>query len=377
MRYSSTYKNLLLSNLELEAYSPTARKVVLLNILLYVSSGILAFFSIYNIFYTYAYYIGMIDTLAILGAIYAIYDIRKYGDIKRASLIATADIFILMSVLVYLVEGKDFTLIWTIFLPIFAIFINGSKKGLLITIMFYIIVFSIAYSGLDIWQDGTWNNASFARLIMASLGLTLITYFFEHSLEHAYSTLQEKQDLEENYIKTLEKCSITDPLTGLYNRRHLAVQFKEKLIKAKQNGSYFALVLLDIDKFKEYNDSYGHMLGDEALVKVAKALQESMRREADSTFRVGGEEFCAIFMADEHSKIVTSIENIKSKIMNLDIKHLNSPFGMITASFGVCIVNEFDNVNLDKMYKIADDYLYEAKENGRNCVIGSEKISAL
>ena len=377
MKQSALYKNLLLSNLELEAYDPKTRKIVLLNILLYVSSSLLAFFTVYNFFYSQAYYIGIIDFVAFLGATYAIYDIRVNADIKRASLVATTDVFLLMCALVFFVQGKDFTLIWTVFLPLFAIFINGSRVGVLVTIFFYAIIFTMAYHGIGVWEDGVWNSASFARLIAASLGLTLITYFFEQSLENAYSTLQEKQELEKEYIKNLEVCSITDPLTGLYNRRYLDVQFKQKFKKAKENSSYFILFILDLDKFKEYNDTYGHLAGDDALQSVAKVLQSTMQREADSTFRVGGEEFCTLFIANEHEKVIKSIENVKESIFNLSITHSKSQYSVLTASIGVCIINTYENMDLDKMYKIADDNLYVAKKECRNCIIGADKISTL
>ena len=375
MKHSALYKNLLLSNLELEVSDPTTRKIVLLNILLYVSVSLLGFFSVYNLFYSQAYYIGIIDVLAFSVAAYAIYDIRVNANIKRASLIATADVFIFMCALVYFVQGQDFTLIWTVFLPVFAIFINGSRLGIFITIFFYSIIFTMAYDGIGIWENGIWNNASYARLIAASLGLTLITYFFEQSLENAYASLQESQLQEKEYIKNLEVCSITDPLTGLFNRRHLEPQFKQKFKKAKENASYFVLFILDIDKFKEYNDTYGHSAGDDALQSVARVLQNSMKREADSTFRVGGEEFCTLFIANEHSKIIQSIQNVKESIFNLAIIHSKCEHKVITASIGVCIIDSYEEINLDKMYKVADDNLYIAKDQGRNCIVGDDKIS--
>lgn len=377
MKQSPLYKNLLLSNLDIELYSPLSRKIVLLNILLYVSSSILGFFAFYNFFVAEAYYIGFIDLLAFIGAVYSTIYIRISGNIKRASIIATVDVFLLMLALVYFVQGKDFTLIWTAFLPIFIIFINGSRDGLIITTVFYIVVFSLAYNGLGEWQDGAWNSASFSRLIAASIGLTLITYFFEQSLEDAYLILDEKRELEEKYIESLEISSITDPLTKLYNRRHLDVQFHQKFHKAKENKNYFALFILDLDKFKDFNDTYGHKAGDDALFAVAKVLQESMRREADSTFRLGGEEFCALFMADEQSKIVASVQNVRKNIKNLHIKHEKSEEKVLTASFGVCTIENFDEENLDRMYKIADDNLYLAKAQGRNMVVGENTISTL
>ena len=377
MKYSSVYKNILQSNLDLEPYDPKSRKIVLLNILLYVSSSLLCFFTVYNFLYAHDYYIAIIDLFALTGALYALVDIRRRGNIKRASFIATGDVFLLMLALVFFAKGENFTLIWTVFLPIFAIFINGSRLGFFITVFFYSMVFSLAYNGIGVWQDGAWNSASFARLIAASIGLSFITYFFEQSLENAYTSLQESRKLEKGYVENLEMCSITDPLTKLYNRRHLDAQFKQKFEKAKTNSSYYALFILDLDKFKEYNDTYGHIAGDEALQAIAKVLKSSMKREADSTFRLGGEEFCILSMADEQEKIIKTGEYIRKNIEDLNIAHEKSEHKVITASFGLCIINSFEDKSLDKMYKIADDNLYLAKEQGRNCIVGTDKISVL
>ena len=377
MKYSLAYKNILLSNLDIETYSPKARKIILLNILLYVSSFILGFFTIYNFGFSQAYIIGVIDLVAFLAALYAIYYLRVFGKVYWAAIITTLDVFFLVVALIYFVEGANFTLIWTIFLPIFAIFINGSRNGLLITILFYIVIFSLAYNGLGEWQNGAWNMPSFTRLVAASITLTLMTYFFEQSLENAYIALEEKRDIEASYIRSLEICSITDPLTSLYNRRHLDVQFRLKFAKAKQEGKFLALFILDLDKFKGYNDTYGHKAGDDALVKVAKVLQESLQREADSTFRLGGEEFCGLFMANEHNNIVETVQRLRESIKNLQIEHKLSEESVLTASFGICIINSFKEENLDKMYKIADDNLYLAKEEGRNRVVGEVYISTL
>ena len=374
MQNSTLYKNLLQSNLELDANDPISRKLVLLNILLYVSGTILAFFVFYNL-QQGAYLIAFIDFIIASSILYAGIDIRKTASIKRASLISTASVFLLMLSLVYFVQGANFTLIWTVFLPIFAIFINGSKRGLIITAIFYMAIFTIAYQGLGVWLDGAWTSASFARLIMASLGLTFITYFFEQSLENAHKALMKSHKLEEQYIKTLEQCSITDPLTTLYNRRHLAAKFKEKFAQAKEKGSYFSLTILDIDKFKEYNDTYGHQAGDEALVALSAALKESLRRESDSIFRLGGEELCILLAADEKNKLIQSLKRVKEKIAELEIEHIKSEHKILSASFGVSIIHEYQNMNFDKMYQEADINLYKAKENGRNIIVGAEIIS--
>lgn len=353
------------------------RKYVLLNILILVTSLILFVFIIVNIFLKENYTIVIVDTLGLLANIYAFYGLKKKKKLETASILVTLNAFFLLMGVTYFGEAKNFILIWVIFFPVFAIFINGCKKGFVLSIIFYAIVFFITYTNIGIWLDGAWTMASFARFVAANLGMLFITYFFERSFEAAHNELAKNREIEQNYITALEHASITDPLTQLYNRRHLDYLFHEQFEKAKAHRSYFALFVLDLDFFKGYNDTYGHIAGDDALKKVADVLKESMRREADSAFRLGGEEFAGIVMADSQEKIQKSVERVRESIETLKIEHEKSSHEYLTASIGVCIIHDFAKEDFDRMYKIADDALYKAKQEGRNCVRGSDKISTL
>jgi len=371
------FTKIFLLGLEEDSNHPTVRKTILLNILLIMSIFYLLFFALYNFFILKMYEVAVADFAAFLLLLYAYIDVARTKKIVKASIIASVSIFILLIVIVYFYEGKNFSLIWVMFLPIFIIFLNGSKKGLVITTLFYIIVFAMAYKGIGVWSDGAWNSASFLRFASANIGLTIITYFFEKSFEVAHKELKHNREVEQRYIEELEYASITDPLTQLYNRRYLDYIFDIKFEKAREHNSYFALFILDLDYFKDFNDTYGHIAGDEALQKIADVLKSSMRREADSAFRLGGEEFCGLIMANTHQKIINSIENVRQKIEELEIEHKKSPYEFLTASFGVCIIHSFEKKDLDAMYKIADDALYEAKRAGRNTIKGQNRISTL
>ncbi len=353
------------------------RKYILLNILILVSSFILFMFIFINLFFQADYQIVAIDILGMSVNMYAFYELKKNHALQRASVIATMNAFLLLLGVVYVGEAKNFVLIWVIFFPVFAIFINGCRKGLVMSLIFYVLAFYIAYEHIGIWLDGAWNMASFTRFVIANLGMLFITYFFENSFEAAHKELAKNRDIEQQYIIALEHASITDPLTQLYNRRHLDYLFHEQFAKAQEHQSYFGIFILDLDFFKDYNDTYGHIAGDEALKKVADVLKESMRREADSAFRLGGEEFAGLLMADSQEKIQKSVERVRESIEALKIEHEKSSYEYLTASIGVCIIHDFTKEDFDRMYKIADDALYKAKQEGRNCVRGSDKISTL
>lgn len=369
-----TIKSMLLANINIDEYNPLYRKTILLNLLQMAAVLGLGTFALLNIFILSQPLLGFIEFIFTFISAYAIYSIRKRKDIKVASIIASTNLFVFFIFLIYFRNGDDFTLIWTIFLPITVILVNGSKKGLLISIAFYAIVFSYAYMGIDVWQNGAWGIASFLRFFVANLILVYIVYLLEQSFERSYIVLEKIRAKEKEYVDKLQICSVTDPLTDLFNRRQLDTLFDRNFDKAEYHKSCFAFFILDLDDFKLYNDNYGHIKGDEVLQNVAKVLKKNMQREVDNVFRLGGEEFCGLLMADSADKIFKSVEKIRSDIQNLNIENIDSSHGIVTGSFGLCIIDNFKIKSFDKMYKAADEYLYKAKENGRNCVLGSTVI---
>lgn len=372
------YNRFLCSDMEIGEYSSQMRKVVLVNILLIISGTILLTFSFYNFFINENYALFLVDFIAFVVAVLIFFDLRKTFNVQRASAMTTLSIFTMMTAVVYFGKGDDFTLVWTVFFPIFAIFLNGSKKGVLITFVFYLVILYLTYQGLNLWQNGLWNKASYTRFIVASVGITTIIFFFEISFEKAHDALEKVRKKEKKYIEMLEEYSITDPLTKVYNRRFLIVQFDKLFERAKKHKSFFALYIFDIDFFKQYNDTFGHIAGDTALQKTTEVLsREVLKREVDYIFRLGGEEFCGLLLADEIEKIQAILEQARLTIEALNIQHPKNPHKVLTASFGVCVINDFEMKNFDRMYKIADEALYEAKERGRNCIIGADRISTL
>ena len=169
----------------------------------------------------------------------------------------------------------------------------------------------------------------------------------------------------------IEKNSVTDGLTDIYNRRYFDKVFPEfvQLAKRNDNLNLVCFVILDIDHFKQYNDTYGHQKGDEVLISVAKFLHNSLKRPDDKCFRLGGEEFGILFNATSKENAALFANHIKNGIEKLCIKHEhNSASPYITASFGLICQQANDITNVDKLYKQADDLMYKSKENGRNQV---------
>ena len=175
-----------------------------------------------------------------------------------------------------------------------------------------------------------------------------------------YGVIMSDVTAEEEYKLELEKLSITDPLTGIYNRRYFDTKLKEKITLAQRYGLKFSLIMFDIDHFKKINDEYGHDVGDMVLIEYSKLISEAIR-EGDIFCRVGGEEFMIIVPYTDGEKAKKIAEKLRSKVENY------KKIVPVTMSFGV---NEYiEGETSDHIYKNVDDALYKAKENGRNQVV--------
>ena len=167
--------------------------------------------------------------------------------------------------------------------------------------------------------------------------------------------------------KKVEYLSITDELTQLYNRRYFNSKVEEEISRAKRENYYISFMMLDLDYFKKYNDTYGHQAGDLALQQVSKVLKENTKRASDFAFRLGGEEFGIIFSLEDKDKSIDFANLIKNEIENLKIEHETSPVSSyITASIGLIVKKGAFVLGSHNLYKEADEALYEAKASGRN-----------
>jgi diguanylate cyclase (GGDEF)-like protein len=185
--------------------------------------------------------------------------------------------------------------------------------------------------------------------------------------------LQQKKVRELNHLlaevnEKLAALASTDGLTGLANRRAFDQYLEKEWARARRPPySPLAVIILDLDFFKQYNDHYGHVLGDECLKQVAKVLQ-SGRRVSDLTARIGGEEFSVILPATDIDGAMTVAETLRRRIEGLRVEHMRSPMGVVTASFGVAVATNDGNEKIQDVMQAADKALYGAKENGRNRV---------
>lgn len=167
--------------------------------------------------------------------------------------------------------------------------------------------------------------------------------------------------------QTVQDMALTDSLTGLGNRRKLDMALAQEVERARRQGSSLALIMLDVDYFKRFNDRYGHPAGDECLRRVAAAIQRALKRPADLAVRYGGEEFTVLLPDTNVIGAGQLAEEILQAIRGLEIQHADHPLGIVTASAGVASGTPTKDATTPAgMIKRADAFLYAAKNSGRN-----------
>jgi diguanylate cyclase (GGDEF)-like protein len=165
----------------------------------------------------------------------------------------------------------------------------------------------------------------------------------------------------------LSKLSLLDGLTGIPNRRALEDYLDREWRRAVRNGTELAVIMMDIDHFKSYNDSYGHIPGDECLRKVALALTSALERPADFVARFGGEEFLSILPETDSKGAFMIAERLRMAVDALEIRHQGSDVSeFVSISLGVCSVKPSAEMKKENLLEKADALLYHAKQEGRN-----------
>ena len=196
----------------------------------------------------------------------------------------------------------------------------------------------------------------------ASVQLATLDYFQNLTL-----AIKNPKVVEMDTFLATERSAITDGLTGLYNRPFFDASLRRELKRARRYGLAFSLVMLDLDDFKLVNDSHGHVVGDEALTRLAEVIRASVR-EIDVACRYGGEEFAVILPESTPGGALMVAERIKSEIAGynfiinaIDPVHLTVSIGIYSSQSG--------NVSEDQMVSFADEASYTAKKSGKNQVV--------
>jgi len=158
--------------------------------------------------------------------------------------------------------------------------------------------------------------------------------------------------------------AITDPKTGLFNHGYFMQRLEQEIARVMRHGAKAGIIMLDVDHFKKFNDTWGHLAGDEVLNALALTLKRAVRAE-DVASRFGGEEFCALVIECDSAKLIEVAERIRSSIESMSVKFKDIELS-VTASLGGCIVDPDIHSRAADYIEMADKALYLSKSNGRN-----------
>ena len=170
------------------------------------------------------------------------------------------------------------------------------------------------------------------------------------------------------YVEKLENLCVTDTLTGLYNRRKFDQEVDKSWRQSQRQQTPCSLLLVDVDHFKMYNDTYGHIQGDDCLIALGDILKGEAVRARDIAARIGGEEFAILLPDTPKAGAMHVAQNILARVRQANIPNEKTALGYVTLSIGVACVTPSKGDKLQRWVKWADDSLYAAKKQGRDSI---------
>ena len=225
------------------------------------------------------------------------------------------------------------------------------------------------------------NDPSLSRLIDIFIPLFTLFWFLMILMGGYIAFMTEtaaRNDFLKNKLLALEAqrlqfltdrlhhMSTTDGLTGIANRRCFERQLDTEWRRCLRNKMPLALVMIDIDRFKDFNDHYGHLSGDDCLIRLAQLMASFCKRPGDLCARYGGEEFVILLAETDENDAVTLLEQIRNSVAELNIPHEKSPYGRVTICAGIAASVPDDGRTAESLLGDADRRLYRAKAAGRN-----------
>ena len=261
-----------------------------------------------------------------------------------------------------LTGGNDgFAILWSLLLPIATMLFMEIIYGTFIGIFFEVFLIVLFWTPLSNIVSTYYTQTFMMRFPM------LYTAFFVLSFLAKY--LLTKQEMaERNYIKTIESLSMIDQLTKIPNRRNFEDRLNQEWNRAIRNKEPLSILFTDVDKFKNFNDTYGHLQGDKALQSVANAFSKALKRSVDFVARWGGEEFAVLLPNTAGDQAFAIADKIREQIAVTDIPLDEDQTVRITISIGINSMTPTLDCSIDDFIRCADDALYNAKHEGRNRV---------
>ena len=356
-------------------------KIIFAGLLTYLMFGLadifVGFEQTENLFLVRAMLTGLM-----LGALFALYNTRY--RVYLIPVTAAGIAVIGMSVIYYisLLEGLPRYAYHLGLVPVqvFAmVTLRLSYRSFLMTSLAMLLVYLSVYSQLGSLVDDSEMSRTILALqpffvvfwvVMIVMG-GYLSYMMEASFRRDYlknCLLAHEAERLQLLTQRLQYLSTTDGLTQVANRRHFEQEFEREWRRCQRSSEPLSLIMLDVDEFKQYNDSNGHLMGDECLKQIASVMLQQCRRSSDLCARYGGEEFIVLLPNMTPDDAASLAEVIRETIQHLNITHNHSDSGIVTVSAGVAGGVPRLGQSPEDFIRRADELLYQAKGSGRNRV---------
>lgn len=346
---------------------PEYRRVYLMNVMLLFTLMVTATFAQVHLFWTGIKALAALNLLGFVSTLAAAVHLRLNHNIEKVASFLNFIAFAGLSLYLAFRLDENQAYMWAAAYFPFAFFLKGRHIGGLWAGAFYLIVVVGAIINLTLVNPVP--TTVLIRMILnisaSLLAVCGMLYYYEATRAEAIERLSTARE-------KLLKLSTTDGLTGLYNRRHFDDVMPVLLAKAQRDGELLSLLILDVDFFKAYNDHYGHPQGDQVLKTIAFTMALALKRTSDLTFRLGGEEFGALYMVKDPTEAMALAEQIRMDLENQAIPSPKSPHGKVTVSIGLRLFaggTETEAPSAWTLVSEADQALYQAKNQGRNRVV--------
>lgn len=347
----------------------------------------------------FGFYFFMYMTMIMLNFIFLLfakkYDKEKEPNVRfyEVALITYMTLFTVWGSIVTLADQRLYGQVMVFVINIISgsVIFYFTKKQLFIP---YSISSILLFVGLPFFQSSTnvliGHYINLIVLLCLSWGASRILYLtycsnFKSKILLEQTNQRLEEEMKENQLiylqleeanKELQNLTLTDELTRIPNRRAFFQFIKYMLNHPSKQDSIVSLIMMDIDYFKLYNDHYGHAKGDKVIKSVAHQMNTAVRNPLDFAARLGGEEFALVSFYKNENEIKQLAETIRNQVLEMKIPHKDSFNNQyVTISIGTATHTICQNKDFDELMRLADEALYAAKANGRNCVKSMERLS--
>jgi len=339
------------------------REVYFINALWIVGISISIYFALIN-YFLFHIFMGTLFNLILIGSVLSVMAyFHITSDYETASMVTVISLIVMMSLVFYYFGHVDYVLVWGCLIPPVVHSLLSRKKAALTVMAFAIYLFFLIYYNFYHWEGQGFNLKAVQNIFGIMIAIVFVMRYFERSRTDAIVALEIKN-------RQLEKVSITDGLTGLFNRTKIDTVLEDEISRASRGGHPFSVIMIDIDHFKSINDRFGHLTGDQHLITVAQIMRDTCR-QLDSIGRWGGEEFLIVCPETDEAGASTLANKLLKSIQDYPFESEK----MITFSIGISSYKPLDTT--DSLILRTDKALYQAKHNGRNRVEVSDEYKGI